>query len=313
MSPYMCKVIPLEEMDQGPSSKHVVNTKQRKILDKELSRSLEMEKFKLVEALADYYNKQPQSDNDNTTPSLTDVVDDDDSIISDGSNRETFMSWIMREKSRDRINEGEIKAGGGYWNPMANIFRKNRSTQVSHRPSSSACQSTQADNGVNKDNSKSTTLFPRIHLVGQENNNEISYAGQRMYQSLKSLQKAIHLSDLFCFRNNTPDLPLGESLSQPAFQQFMESENEIEVLENITALLGNARDYVRDYLESLQKANLVTDVGLTKIENGNNNENLNNVDKEDVRTSKPIPDYLTEDNQIVLFTCPSCQSQMDLE
>lgn len=311
----MCKVIPIEEMEQGPSSKLVVNTKQRKILDKELSRSLEKEKFKLVEALTDYYNKQqPQSDNDNTTPSSSDtnVVDDDESIISDGSNRETFMSWIMREKSRDGINEGQSNAGGGYWNPMANIFRKNRSTQVSHRPSSSACQSTQADNGVNKDNSKPTTTFPRIRLVGQDNDNEISYAGQRMYQSLKSLQKAIHLSDLFCFRNNPPDLPLGQSLSQPVFQKFMESENEIEVLENITALLGNARDNVRDYLESLQKANLVTDVGLTKIENGNNKD-LNNVDKEDARTSRPNLDYSEDENQIVLFTCPSCQSQMDLE
>lgn len=313
---------PIQKIDEGESIPLNVSATQRNLIKKEVTFGVEKEKCSLVKALTEYYNNNHECANSQTSCTRG---TDDNFIISNGSERETYMSWVIREKHRESKEDAE-SGSKKVWNPMCNIFRKSTHTQVSSRPSltEKLGKAITDANDVTKSifNQSTTTNVSRIRLIGQEGENEILEAGHRMYNSLKAIQQAVHLSELFCFRNNISDSTFEESLNQPGFQQFMESENEMEVLKNIMALLGDAKNDVEMYFQSLREANLhagdKSEMTKSDIVDNSNGSNM----FKDKKSSGEIPTQLTDRSglleekaspQIVPFTCPSCQSRVDLK
>lgn len=208
-------------------------------------------------------------------------------------------------KLKTKKTEGSVQTGTGLCDekpeaqpePMTNMLRSTTATQMSNRPSILEIPPLFREDVGRKMESPSSESEVRLPSANDKN---ISQAARKMYSSLKSLKKAIHLSECLCFHSGDT---LDESLSQRSFKKFMDSENEIEVFQNMESMLGTTMDDIKAYLSHLQTANLISPDSFEKTLEGNDT-GAKETSKIDDTSSTQIAPQKTR----TLYTCHSRKS-----
>ncbi|ODN04573.1 hypothetical protein Ocin01_02080 [Orchesella cincta] len=295
VSPYLCKIFPVVEDEKkkkkesrnsaAKSNKFVVNREQNQMLDENISGFISwQQKLSLLKTLIDKFKENREAEVESPTSDMLAP-----------ESKETYMSWLFQEE-------------GGEFNPRKNKLRHTIATQISQ--TTSFHEKEQMTSEDDDENPLISSPQDRINLVSR--GVDLRSLVSSMYKSFKVIQAAIQISD-YCFFRHEPELPMKEVLSQPSFQNLIESSNEIEILQNLVTLLSTCKNNVEGYLNSIHEADLVVpeNSSLTKIssklETTTNNVHL--LWNKAANTHGEIEDVSSQKGSHVVLACPSTKSQ----
>ncbi|CAL8119017.1 unnamed protein product [Orchesella dallaii] len=264
-SPYLCKIFPVVENEKGKKNKESLNLKntekpnkflvsreQNQLLDNNITDFLTQQQLAvLLQTIMNQFKETQAAEEELCAAAML-----------AHKPKETYMSWLLK--------------GGGEFDPRKNKLRETIATQaISEKVSvheKGQMTSENDDDNVEDALDENPLIVPqsqdrRINIVSR--GVDFRSLVSSMYKSFKVIQAAIHISD-YCFFRNEPEVSMKEVVSEPSFQNLMESSNEIEILRNLVTLLSTCKGSVEGYLNSIQQADLAVkeDSCLSKISSG---------------------------------------------